>query len=67
MEGVDSNPLEISENRECIREASNLSQEQGHYATGISQSQIAQIEAGNINTGINRVSIIADMFWPRRL
>lgn len=46
----------------AIREASNLSQEQVHYATGISQSQIAQIEAGNINTGISRVSIIADLF-----
>lgn len=46
----------------AIREASNLSQEQVHYATGISQSQIAQIEAGNINTGINRVSTLADLF-----
>jgi transcriptional regulator with XRE-family HTH domain len=46
----------------AIREASNLSQEQIHYVTGISQSQIARIEAGTLNTGISHVSRLADLF-----
>lgn len=46
----------------AIREASNLSQEQVHYVTGISQSQIARIEAGTLNTGINHASILAALF-----
>lgn len=46
----------------AIREAANISQEQVQYATGISQSQIARIESGTINTGINHVSRIAEFF-----
>lgn len=46
----------------AIREAANISQEQLQYATGISQSQIARIESGTLNTGINHVSRIAEFF-----
>ncbi|MBT1697156.1 helix-turn-helix transcriptional regulator [Fulvivirgaceae bacterium PWU4] len=46
----------------AIREAANLSQEQIHYVTGISQSHIARIEAGVLNTGINHVSRLAELF-----
>lgn len=46
----------------AIREAANISQEQIQFATGISQSQIARIESGDLNTGISHVSRLANFF-----
>lgn len=46
----------------ALREAANISQEQIQFATGISQSQIARIESGDLNTGISHVSRLANFF-----
>jgi transcriptional regulator with XRE-family HTH domain len=47
---------------QAIRRAADLSQAQVYEATGISQSQIARTELGQLNTGISHVGIYAELF-----
>jgi len=47
---------------QAIRMAANLSQAQVHEVTGISQSQIARTELGQLNTGIGNVGLYAELF-----
>jgi transcriptional regulator with XRE-family HTH domain len=47
---------------QAFRNAINLSQEQLHYATGISQSHIARIELAQLNTSISHLSLLAEFF-----
>ena len=46
----------------ALRLAAELSQEQIHYATGISQSNIYSIELGKLNTSLSQVGLLADFF-----
>ncbi len=46
----------------ALREASNLSQEQIHYATGISQPYVVRIEKGETNIGLGYISLLGDFF-----
>lgn len=46
----------------AIRESINLSQEQIHYATGITQPHISKIEAGELNIGLSHLAILAEFF-----
>ena len=46
----------------AIRESINLSQEQVHYATGITQPHISKIEAGGLNVGLSHIAILAEFF-----
>ncbi len=45
-----------------LREAADISQEQIHYATGITQMHISRIESGDINTSIGKASKLASFF-----
>ncbi len=45
-----------------LRESLNLSQEQIHYATGISQPYIVKIEKAETNIGLGYISLLADFF-----
>lgn len=47
---------------QTIRLAVDLSQEQVHHATGISQSQIARTELGQLNTSLSHIAMYADLF-----
>lgn len=47
---------------QALRLAVDLSQEQVHHATGISQSQIARTELGQLNTSISHVAMYAEFF-----
>jgi transcriptional regulator with XRE-family HTH domain len=47
---------------QAIRLAVDLSQEQVHHATGISQSHIARTELGQLNTSISHVAMYAELF-----
>jgi transcriptional regulator with XRE-family HTH domain len=45
-----------------FREASELSQEQVHYATGIGQSNISQMESGSLNTSLSQIALLSEFF-----
>lgn len=46
----------------ALRDSLNLSQEQIHYATGISQPYLVKIEKGETNIGLRYISLLADFF-----
>lgn len=45
-----------------IREAADVSQEQIHYATGITQPHISAIESGGLNIGLMHIAVLAEFF-----
>lgn len=45
-----------------LRESLNLSQEQVHYATGISQPYIVKIEKAETNIGLGYISLLASFY-----
>ncbi len=45
-----------------FREAAELSQEQIHYATGIGQSNISQMESGDLNTSLSQLALLCEFF-----
>jgi transcriptional regulator with XRE-family HTH domain len=45
-----------------FRETAELSQEQVHYATGIGQANISQMESGGLNTGLSQIALLSEFF-----
>lgn len=45
-----------------FREAAELSQEQVHYATGIGQSNISQMESGGLNTSLSQLALLSEFY-----
>lgn len=52
----------LGERLQAMRKAVNLSQRQVHFATGISQSQVARTELGRLSTGVAHVSIYSELY-----
>jgi transcriptional regulator with XRE-family HTH domain len=46
----------------ALREVAEISQEQIHYATGITQPHISAIEAGSLNIGLVHITVLAEFF-----
>lgn len=46
----------------AFREAAELSQEQVHYATGIGQSNVSQMESGDLNTSLSQLALISEFY-----
>lgn len=45
-----------------IREAANITQEQIHYATGITQPYISDVEGGTLTIGLSHIAVLAEFF-----
>ncbi len=45
-----------------LREAANISQRQIEFVTGMDQSHLSRIEAGQVNVSLNYIFLIADFF-----
>ncbi|MBL0744845.1 helix-turn-helix domain-containing protein [Chryseolinea lacunae] len=45
-----------------IREAANVTQEQIHYATGITQPYISAVESGALTIGLSHIAVLAEFF-----
>jgi transcriptional regulator with XRE-family HTH domain len=47
---------------QLIRTSIDITQEQIQYATGITQSHLSRVEAGELNIGLTHISVLADFF-----
>lgn len=45
-----------------IRQAANVTQEQIHYATGITQPYISEVESGALTIGLSHIAVLAEFF-----
>ncbi|HEY9047902.1 MAG TPA: helix-turn-helix transcriptional regulator [Ohtaekwangia sp.] len=45
-----------------FRQAADVSQEQVHYATGIAQPHLSEIETGSRNIGLTHIAVLAEFF-----